>query len=160
MKGMSDTIISTASDQINAVLLGLRRVTTQLEQVSFAPTMEHVDIPIAVADRDIVASAERLLQERRKREKFFDADSFGEPVWDILLDLYVAKMRGRQISVSSACIAAHVPPTTALRYIVLMTKKGDVVRVPDEYDSRRVYLELSDKKMASMTDYLSAIAAI
>jgi hypothetical protein len=41
-------------------------------------------------------------------------DLFADPGWDILLDLYAARQEGKQVSVSSLCIAAAVPPTTAL----------------------------------------------
>jgi DNA-binding MarR family transcriptional regulator len=157
---MNDVAISTKSDQIDAVVSGLRQITTQLEQFGFSQVNEPLVASKVVADCDIVSIAERLIEERRKRDKFFDSSTFGEPVWDILLDLYVAQMKGRMISVSSACIGAHVAPTTALRHLTVMTEKGDVVRIPDSSDARRVYVQLSDEKIASMTEYLSTLTLI
>lgn len=102
---------------------------------------------------DLAAAAYR---ERRIRDACFgdDSDLFGEPVWDMLLDLYSARMRGVPVSVSSACIAAHVPNTTALRYIAIMETRGLVSRRRDDADARRVFVEISDRAMAQVRAWL------
>jgi len=73
----------------------------------------------------------------------FDSILFGEPGWDILLDLYVATVQDRKISVSSACIGAAVPSTTALRWLNLLSERGMIERYPDPLDARRSFLRLS-----------------
>jgi DNA-binding MarR family transcriptional regulator len=80
---------------------------------------------------------------RRDRYDIFPADIFADPAWDILIDLYRAKLEFRHISVSDACIAACVPPTTALRHIGKLDQMGLLKRVQDQHDGRRVYLELT-----------------
>ena len=84
-----------------------------------------------------------LIKLRRLRDHHFDASLFADPGWDILLDLYAAKMEGKSVSVSSLCIAAAVPPTTGLRWITTMTEHGVLVRRQDPNDARRVFIELS-----------------
>ena len=56
-----------------------------------------------------------LIRHRRRREQLFGAEVFADPVWDILLDLYASHHEGKNVAVTSLCIAAAVPPTTALR---------------------------------------------
>jgi DNA-binding MarR family transcriptional regulator len=85
-----------------------------------------------------------IIKLRRMREQHFPADLFADPGWDILLDLYAAKQEGKAVSVSSLCIAAAVPPTTALRWITTMTEHGALVRRQDPNDARRVFIELSE----------------
>jgi DNA-binding MarR family transcriptional regulator len=85
-----------------------------------------------------------LIKLRRLREQHFPADLFADPGWDILLDLYAAKLEGKSVSVSSLCIAAAVPPTTGLRWITSMTEHGALVRRHDPNDARRVFIELSE----------------
>src|ERR1700756_5644636 len=58
-----------------------------------------------------------LIRVRRGRARYVPSQLFGEPAWDILLELLRAKLAYERISVSSACIAAGVPPTTGLRWL-------------------------------------------
>jgi hypothetical protein len=103
---------------------------------------------------EFLSLAESLLRERRLRERYFQSVDFGEPVWDILLDLYVSQLKSRKVSVSSACIAASVPATTALRYISMLTSQGVLIRVLDTHDARRVFLILSDQIQSAIREYL------
>lgn len=99
-----------------------------------------------------------LIKLRRMRDRLLGADLFADPGWDILLDLFAAQEEGQQVSVSSLCIAAAVPPTTALRWITNMTEAGYLVRRQDPNDARRVYIELSDLMSAKLRDYFETIA--
>lgn len=94
--------------------------------------------------------AKDIYNFRRKRERFFDTDLFGEPGWDMLLDLYEHAERGKAVSVSSACIAASVPPTTALRWIAVLVQRGLVDSFNDPLDRRRRFLNLSVEARSSM----------
>lgn len=108
--------------------------------------------------RHIAASdVRRIIAARRQRDKVFGDDLFADPAWDILLDLYAAFLEERQVSVSSLCIAAAVPPTTALRWLKLMTKSGWLEREADPMDRRRVYMRLSAKSLKNMQNYLNNI---
>lgn len=83
---------------------------------------------------------------------------FGEPAWDIYLDLYIAAHERRDVSVTSACLATTLPPTTALRWLRLMEDEGIVVRERDERDSRRSNVRLSAEAFTRMKRYFKAIA--
>jgi DNA-binding MarR family transcriptional regulator len=80
---------------------------------------------------------------RRERDQLFPG-LFVDPAWDMLLDLGIAREQQRQISVSSLCIAAMCPPTTALRHLEALQKAGLICRSPDPCDKRRMFLTLSD----------------
>lgn len=99
-----------------------------------------------------------IIKLRRLRERFFQPDLFADPAWDILLDLKAAAQEGQRVSVSSLCIAAAVPPTTALRWISAMTESGMLLRRQDPADARRVFIELSSETSAKMDDYFAAIS--
>ena len=85
-----------------------------------------------------------LISMRRLRDRFFSPDLFADPAWDILLDLSASRLEGRSVSVSSLCIAAAVPPTTALRWIRMMTDQGLLERRADAADARRMFVDISD----------------
>lgn len=105
----------------------------------------------------LIERAERLYRERRRRDARMGGMSelFGEPSWDMLLDLFIAHGRARPVSVSSACIASSTPQSTALRYVGLLEKKGLVRRAKDPQDGRRQYLELTDVGFSNMHAYLA-----
>lgn len=99
----------------------------------------------------------RIMQQRRAREKFFDAELFADPAWDMLLDLTAARAEHQRVSVTSLCIASGVPPTTALRWIKQMVDVGLFERVEDDTDRRRAFIALSDKAADAMARYFAEI---
>lgn len=99
----------------------------------------------------------RMIRQRRLREQFLPHELFSDPAWDMLLDLYAARLEKRRVSVSSLCIAAAVPSTTALRWIKNMTDAGIFERQDDPMDGRRIFVTLSNKTAEAMKKYCSAI---
>lgn len=83
------------------------------------------------------------IRARRLRERFFGADLFADPAWDMLLDLAAARIEGKRVSVSSLCIAAAVPTTTGLRWIKTLVDRGILVRHSDPSDARRAFITMS-----------------
>jgi len=101
--------------------------------------------------------ARALIRQRRLRTDFLPATLFGEPAWDMLLDLYAAHYEGRRVSVSSLCIASSVPSTTALRAIEAMEREGCILRERDPGDGRRIFLKLSDVRRAELDAYFDRL---
>lgn len=99
----------------------------------------------------------QMIANRQARGRFFDPELFGDPAWDMLLDLTAAHGEGAQVSVTSLCIAAGVPATTALRWLTQMVETGIFRRVPDPLDRRRAFIALSDTAMASMAAYFASL---
>jgi DNA-binding MarR family transcriptional regulator len=128
--------------------------------VSFRAAPASLFEPIVPAPVDTEAVKVRnLIKLRRLRDQHFDASLFADPGWDILLDLYAAKLEGKAVSVSSLCIAAAVPPTTGLRWITTMTEHGALVRRQDPNDARRVFIELSAESEDRMRAFFADSAA-
>lgn len=99
----------------------------------------------------------RILRQRQQRSRFFDAELFADPAWDMLLDLTAAQAEQKRVSVTSLCIAAGVPPTTALRWIGQMTHAGLFERVEDKSDRRRAFIALTEKAADGMARFFAAI---
>lgn len=97
----------------------------------------------------------RIIRQRQQRARFFDADLFADPAWDMLLDLTAAAGEKAQISVTSLCIASGVPPTTALRWIGQMTQGGWLKRIEDKHDRRRAFVTLTDRAAEAMARYFA-----
>lgn len=110
-----------------------------------------------VIERQRAKQVRGLLRRRRMREQYFPADLFADPAWDMLLDLYAARLERQPVSVSSLCIAAAVPATTALRWIKTMTDAGLFLREADPQDGRRIFLALADGAADAMARYFEAL---
>jgi hypothetical protein len=99
----------------------------------------------------------QVIANRQARGRFFDPALFGDPAWDMLLDLTAAQAEGGQVSVTSLCIAAGVPATTALRWLTQMVESGIFVRLPDPADKRRAFIAMSDAASAAMARYFASV---
>ena len=117
---------------------------------------------IALNDVDaqtLAATARRLIVERRLRDRLLNIPAlFGEPAWDILLDLFVAYVDEKPVSTSDACISSTAPATTGLRYLKALEDRQMIERVRHQSDGRVVYIRLTDSAVAQMTYLLSRYA--
>lgn len=105
------------------------------------------------------AALEFIYNGQRIRKSVFgeDADLFGEPAWDILLDAAIMESRGKQVSVTSACLASDVPSTTALRYVTALEERGFLTRESDQFDNRKKYVRLTAKGRRVLKHYIDAL---
>ena len=121
------------------------------EPVTRAPPSE---IP-AIADAGQLTDYIReLLRKEVKRREIGGGELFGDPAWEMLLDLLLAKIEGRRVSVSSACIASGAPMSTALRLVRRLVGEGVLCRLPDEHDRRRHFLVINPRFESPLLDYL------
>lgn len=145
------------ADELMAIAARLR------EAAEAGPGAEPAD-PTAPAARPArparnhLALARKAYALRRKRVSLFgNPDLFGEPAWDILLDLYIAAGEGKPVSVSSACIGSAAPATTGLRWLGVLADEGLVVRENDAEDHRRVLVRLTPSGAAAMDKFFDAV---
>lgn len=111
-----------------------------------------------IGEAELVQLARRISHMRRKRDALFEPVIFADPEWDILLDLFAEGGFGRKVSMSSLCIAASVPTTTAVRCINAMIDQGVLAKSRDANDARRVLIELTEETRVKMRLWLSGVA--
>lgn len=110
--------------------------------------------PLNQHDR-LLSLARGIYDSRRLRARVFSAALlFGEPAWDFLLDLFIAELEGKPLSVTAACIGAAVPTSTGLRWLAILEDQGLIRRENDPRDARRVFLHLTEDGFERMTSYL------
>ena len=103
---------------------------------------------------DLGKVAERAWANRRARDRAFgDSNLFGEPAWDILLDLAMSEAKGQAVPVSSASAGAGIPLTTALRHVQLLIEAGLIEKHIDITDRRRSFLRLTKKGKRCLLRY-------
>ena len=107
---------------------------------------------------ELRARVTQIIQSRQARDRHFPHHLFADPAWDMLLDLTHAKLSAKEISVSSVCLAAGVPQSTALRRLQDLERAGLVRRRRDRDDRRRIFVELTEDAMQRIFRFLSVIS--
>ena len=114
--------------------------------------------PGELSELELIRLAKTLYQMRRLRGRHFDESLFGEPAWDIILDLFVEKLSGRKTLTKGICAASQAADATALRWIANLAEAGLVLREDDQTDRRRVYVSLSPRGEVAVRCYLREVS--
>ena len=137
------------------------RIAATLARLSVGPGAPAANRNESVATDEVptvpLETIRQVIRARRLRARYFDEELFADPAWDMLLDLLQAEIAQHRVPVSSLCIAAAVPATTALRWIKTMTDAGLFKRRADPHDGRRVFIELSREASEGMRRYFGEV---
>jgi hypothetical protein len=164
---MPRRLSDVASDQNAARLRQLSdevgRIAATLARISANPPTPARAVEPAKSEEipDISADTVRaVIRARRLRARFFPEDLFADPAWDMLLDLLQAEIAQLRVPVSSLCIAAAVPATTALRWLKTLVQQGLFVRRADPHDGRRVFVELAPDTSQALRRYFAEVGKV
>lgn len=102
----------------------------------------------------LLERAESILRVRRARERLLGRAVIGEPVFDLLLSLYVRSGQ-EETSVTSLARPAGVPYSSAVRWISYLDDKGLVERTESRTDRRAICVRLTAYGRAVMDELLS-----
>lgn len=103
--------------------------------------------------------AQAWIHARSARSGAFDWELFGEPAWDLLLELYVSYCQGTRTSISQLGLDAHIAQTTVLRWLEVLEQKTLIKRWRDPNDGRRVFVVLTERGTERMEKALRAAEA-
>ena len=150
------SVLHPLADELMAIAARLRNAASS---EATAPVNEVTERPRPPRSANAyLVLARKAYALRRKRAAIFgNPDLFGEPAWDILLDLFIAQGEGKPVSVSSACIGSASPATTGLRWLGVLADEGLVVRENDLEDHRRVLVRLTRTGSAAMERFFDAV---
>lgn len=93
------------------------------------------------------------LAERQSRRKQFGQELFGEPAWEMLLHLYVARVEGISLATKAVLASSGAPSTTALRHLSLLEAKGLIRRMASQTDQRVILIELTEQALKKFQRY-------
>ena len=106
---------------------------------------------------DLVARAREQLAVRKARRRYFPADLFHEPAWEMLVALFIIYQTDHSMNVKALVSCSDAPATTSQRWIDHLHKSGLIDRVTDTVDRRRIDISLSDRGYDAMVRYLKDI---
>ncbi|MFY8047507.1 MAG: MarR family transcriptional regulator [Erythrobacter sp.] len=147
-KLVPESYLQPLADELVAIAARLRDVAAALASTQRSQRSE----------RRYLAPARQAYALRRKRAAIFgNSELFGEPAWDILLDLHIAHADGKPVSVSSACIGSAASFATGLRWLGVLAAEALVVRESDSDDLRRVLVRLTRAGITAMERFFDAV---
>jgi hypothetical protein len=160
---VADIAADRNADRLRQLSEEVSRIASTLARLSTGPvptprTAEPLpagDIPPLSAE-----TVRSVIRARRLRARYFPEEMFADPAWDMLLDLLQAEIAQLRVPVSSLCIAAAVPATTALRWLKTMVSQGLFLRRADPHDGRRVFVELAPQASESLRRYFAEVGQV
>ena len=158
--GVNDDVSRDSGDaRLRQLSDEISRIAATLARLSTGPGQIPVEKPEPAGEAPPVSleTVRQVIRARRLRARYFDEEMFADPAWDMLLDLLQAEIAQHRVPVSSLCIAAAVPATTALRWIKSMTDAGLFKRRADPHDGRRVFVELAPQASDALRRYFKEV---
>ncbi len=110
-------------------------------------------------DRDNIAHANAKTAMRRRllRRQLIGAhELFGDPAWEMLVDLFVHECERKRLSISALCVTSSIPMSSALRLAQRLCDAGITRRVPDPIDGRRTFIRLDSAIAHRMRAYFES----
>ena len=157
---VSDVASDRNTERLRQLSDEVGRIAATLARLSSGPSPAPSVIQQVSSAEAPPVSAETIrsvIRARRLRARYFHEELFADPAWDMLLDLLQAEISHLRTPVSSLCIAAAVPATTALRWLKTMVSQGLFVRRADPHDGRRVFVELAPDASRALRRYFAEL---
>jgi len=157
---VSDAANDRSAERLRQLSDEVSRIASTLARLSAGPGATRTSLEPMSGDAVPSISADTVrsvIRARRARARYFPEDLFADPAWDMLLDLLQAEIAQLRVPVSSLCIAAAVPATTALRWIKTLVSQDLFIRRADPHDGRRVFVELAPNASQALRRYLAEV---
>jgi DNA-binding MarR family transcriptional regulator len=97
-----------------------------------------------------------VLLVRRARTAILGERLFSDPAWDILLELYAARLGEREVSLGDVARAIDTPESTVKRWVKALEERGLVQSRIDSADVHDVGISLTEQgadKLGDLTDH-------
>jgi DNA-binding MarR family transcriptional regulator len=133
--------------ELNEIKLSVAKISKTL------PDIEYFKINIVNSHSDLVKFTKKHIENRALRQKMIHPTVFSDPSWDILVELFYARLIGRTEYISSISVAGGTPPSTGLRHICVLEEMGFLTRTNHPDDRRRVNLCISDQAYEIVRDF-------
>ena len=96
-----------------------------------------------------------ILEDRKRRGRIFNAGMFGEPAWELLLNLYVMDKDGPRLTIGRLIDSTKCAQTTALRWLQYLEDQDLIERQEHPGDARTAFVSLTKKARDALDHYLS-----
>jgi DNA-binding MarR family transcriptional regulator len=119
------------------------------------PLRRPADKPMPVT----ASTVRTIIAARWLRRDFLGFDA-GDPEWSLMLELYAARLEGREVHQTGLSVAAGVPQSTALQATRRLVEAGLFATRPDPRDARKLLVALTAPAAARIHSHLTAALEI
>lgn len=107
----------------------------------------------------VLETAKKAYLDRKSRSAFIGShEIFGEPAWDMLLDLFIKQTEKEEVTLKAANLSNDRPISTELRWLKLLEQHGLIACQADPHDNARHVIHLTPTGYEGMLRYLESIA--
>ena len=163
--GAEPVISEKVRSSVLQVRLQLEQLATQLDQLAFGALVQHTLNPDAPEPTQL--SRQRQVDVLRAireldvgRRDMLGPFAEQQPAWNIVAELYECRLANSTVSITSLCLAADVPVSTALRKIESLIEAGYVERTADVADRRRINAALTESGVQLVLGVLSSYETV
>lgn len=111
----------------------------------------------ASACATMLACAEFIRWANRQGDQFLGHALPREPAWEIMLVLFVNRLRDVRLSTSRLCWASRLPDKTGRRRIAQLTEAGLVESIASQTNRRASYPVLTERGFDAMAGYFETV---
>jgi DNA-binding MarR family transcriptional regulator len=102
---------------------------------------------------ELLGYTKKYIENRALRQKMIHPGIFSDPSWDILVELFYARLTGRIEYASSISTAGGTSPTTGLRHVSTLEEMGFLTKERQPGDKRRTVVKISDSAFELVRDF-------
>jgi hypothetical protein len=136
------------------ILITISELAERLAEVEAKVAQGATVPPLDFSDDKLATIASSIYQSRRMRSDYFNGSLLIDPAWDMLLDLFILKIRGRRVSAAGLCLATNIPESTARRWIDVLVKEGLLCREPSNKEEAAAIIEISPQGFEQMRRFI------
>lgn len=107
------------------------RPKTSFEQLESLLSSKNLSRSVELTEDHILS----ILTALRARDAIFGPNLFSDPAWDVLLELYAAKLGGRKMTPRDIALAIDMPESTTARWVAVL-KERDLVASQVDHDEQ------------------------
>jgi DNA-binding MarR family transcriptional regulator len=108
-------------------------------------------------ERTMQELARTILRSRKRRSDEFSATIFGEPAWEMLLELFVQESAGASTTTVLLHAGTKMPQSAVERWIRHLENCDLLVRRSHPVDPETEFVELTDDARQALERYLLAL---
>lgn len=96
-----------------------------------------------------------IIELRRRRSRILGYGLFSDPAWDMLLELFAARLRRRATSLAD--ILPGMPQSSRARWVAVLQERGLITAHSDALIPTVLWLELSETAASEIEDLLEIL---
>ena len=106
----------------------------------------------------VLVLATALRDARKLRAQIFPGIPFGNPNWDVMVDLFLQEMNGYRTSLDHLALNGDLPAPIVYESVDALAELGLIERAPDRFDTRVFWLSLTVAGRQGMFDLFAQSA--